>query len=98
MNQMRNSLLSIALLMLVATAPAFAQYQTPAQSSEKPAAALSTKMVDISNWTKKEWYAAKAKWIKEKAKWADCQMQAVERKLSGRKSWPFLYGCMTKKS
>ncbi len=98
MTQMRASLLSIALLMLVATAPASAQYQTSPQSSERPAAALSTKMVDISNWTKKEWYAAKAKWVKEKAKWADCQTQAVEKKLSGRKSWPFLYGCMTKHS
>ncbi len=53
-------------------------------------------MEDISNWTKKQWYAAKAKWIKEKIKWADCQMQAAEKKLSGRKSWQFLYDCMTK--
>ena len=53
-------------------------------------------MEDISNWTKKQWYAAKAKWIKEKVKWADCQMQAIEKKLSGRKSWEFLYSCMTK--
>jgi hypothetical protein len=36
---MRTAILSIALLMFEATAPAFAQYQTPAQSSEKPAAA-----------------------------------------------------------
>ena len=98
MTQMRTSLLSIALLVLVAMAPAFAQYQTPPQSSEKSAAAISTKMEDISNWSKKQWYAAKAKWVKEKAKWAECQKQAVEKKLAGRKSWPFLYGCMTKNS
>jgi uncharacterized protein YpmB len=89
------SILSIALLTLVATASAFAQAQTPPQTAEKPATALATKMEDISNWTKKQWYAAKAKWVKQKAKWADCQAQAIEKKLSGRKSWPFLYSCMT---
>jgi hypothetical protein len=98
MNRMRTTVLSIALLMAVVTAPAFAQYQTAPQSSDKPAAAVSAKIEDISNWTKKQWYAAKAKWVKEKAKWADCQKQAADKKLSGRKSWPFLYGCMTKSS
>jgi hypothetical protein len=66
MTQMRTSILSIALLMLVATASAFAQNQTPPQPIEKPAAALSTKIEDVSKWTKQQWYAAKAKWIKEK--------------------------------
>jgi hypothetical protein len=84
------------LLTLVATTSAFAQNQTPPQTTAKPAATLSTKMEDISNWTKKQWYAAKAKWVKEKVKWADCQTQASEKKLSGRKSWQFLYDCMTK--
>jgi hypothetical protein len=96
MTQIRTSILSLALLTLVATAPAFAQDQTPPQTTAKPAATLSMKMEDISNWTKKQWYAAKAKWSKEKVKWADCQMQAIEKKLSGRKSWPFYYDCMTK--
>jgi hypothetical protein len=94
MTQMRTSILSIALLMLVATASAFGQNQTPPQPIEKPAAALSTKIEDVSKWTKHQWYAAKAKWIKEKEKWAGCEKQAVEKKLSGRKSWPFLYRCM----
>ena len=96
MNWMRTALLSIALLMAAAAASALAQYQAAPQSSDKPAAAVSAKIEDISNWTKKQWYAAKAKWVKEKAKWANCQKQAAEEKLSGRKSWPFLYGCMTK--
>ena len=96
MTRLRTSILSIALLTLVATTSAFAQNQTPPQTTAKPTAALSTKMEDISNWTKKQWYAAKAKWIKEKVKWADCQTQASEKKLSGRKSWQFLYDCMTK--
>jgi hypothetical protein len=54
-------------------------------------------MVDISTWTKKQWYAAKAKWVKEKAKWLIAKGRQL-KKLSGRKSWPFLYGCMTKHS
>ncbi len=53
-------------------------------------------MEDVANWTKQQWYAAKAKWVKEKVKWAGCQEQAVENKIYGRKSWVFLYGCMTK--
>ena len=53
-------------------------------------------MDDVSKWSKKQWNAAKAKWSKEKAKWADCQKQAKEKKLSGGKSWQFLYDCMTK--
>jgi hypothetical protein len=94
--KIRTSILSIALLTLVATASAFAQNQTPPQTTEKPAATLSTKLEDISNWSKKQWYTAKAKWVKEKIKWADCQLHAIEQKLSGRKSWQFLYNCMTK--
>lgn len=96
MIRIRASILSIALLMLVATGSAFAEDQAPAKTTAKPIAAVSAKMEDISSWTKKQWYAAKAKWVKEKVKWADCQTQAVEKKVSGRKGWPFLYGCMTK--
>ena len=84
------------MLILVATAPAFAQSQTPLQPTAKPAATLSTKMEDVSKWTKKQWNAAKAKWSKEKVKWANCQKQANEKKLSGRESWSFIYDCMTK--
>jgi len=96
MTHIRTSILSVALLMLVATGSAFAEDQTPAKPEAKPAAAVVAKIEDISNWTKKQWYAAKAKWVKEKVKWTDCQTQVVEKKLYGRKSWPFLYGCMTK--
>jgi hypothetical protein len=96
MARIRTSILSVALLMLVATGSAFAEDQAPAKTEAKPAAAVAAKIEDISNWTKKQWYAAKAKWVKEKVKWADCQTQVAEKKLPGRKSWPFLYGCMTK--
>lgn len=96
MTQIRISILAIALLALAATASAFAEEPAPLKTATKPVAVLATKMEDISNWTKKQWYAAKAKWVKEKIKWADCQTQAVDKKISGRKSWPFLYECMKK--
>jgi len=95
MIKIRSSVLSIALLTFIATAPAFAQNPAPEKTEAKPAAMLTTKMQDISNWTKQQWYAAKAKWVKEKVKWAHCQNEALEKKLVGRKSWPFLYSCMT---
>ena len=98
MTQMRTSILSIALLMLVATASAFAQNQTPPQPPAKSAATLLTKLEDVSKWTKQQWYTAEAKWSKEKAKWTDCRMQAAKKKLSGRQGWPFLYECMTSSS
>ncbi|MGH6725549.1 MAG: hypothetical protein ACREB8_03270 [Pseudolabrys sp.] len=98
MIHIRRSAFSIALLTLVATAPAFAQNPAPEKTAAKPTAMLTTKMVDISNWSKQQWYAAKAKWVKEKVKWAHCQNEALDKKLVGRKSWPFLYGCMTTSS
>jgi hypothetical protein len=94
--QIRSAILSVTLLTLLALPSAFAEEPAPPKTDAKPAAVVATKLEDISNWTKKQWYAAKAKWVKEKVKWADCQMQTVEKKLSGRKSWPFLYQCMTK--
>ena len=53
------------------------------------------KMEDVSKWTQKQWNAAKAKWSEEKTKWNACQGQAKTKNLSGRKSWQFLYDCMT---
>jgi hypothetical protein len=56
----------------------------------------SSKTEDVSKWTQKQWNAAKAKWMKEKDKWSSCNKQATNEKLSGRKSWSFIYTCMTK--
>jgi hypothetical protein len=67
MTAIRTSIVSIALLMLVA-ASAVAQNQPGQQGPEKSVAGLSTKMEDVANWTKQQWYAAKAKWVKEKVK------------------------------
>jgi hypothetical protein len=52
-------------------------------------------MSDVSRWTEEQWNRAKAGWAKEKEKWADCQKQAQEQNLAGRKSWSFLASCMT---
>jgi hypothetical protein len=52
-------------------------------------------MEDVSKWSRRQWNEAKAKWSQEKAKWSDCQKRADQKKLSGRKSWTFLYNCMT---
>jgi hypothetical protein len=95
-DQMRRAIVPILVLMVVLAAPAFAQSPPPADAKDKPSAMLTTKVQEVSKWTKQQWYAAKAIWVKEKTKWAGCQKQAVEKKLSGRKSWPFLYACMTK--
>jgi hypothetical protein len=50
---------------------------------------------DVSKWTRRHWNQAKAQWAKQETKWADCNKRATDQKLSGRKSWSFLYGCMT---
>jgi hypothetical protein len=50
---------------------------------------------DVSKWTRKQWNSAKTKWSKERGKWTSCNKQATRKKLSGRKSWSFVYTCMT---
>lgn len=48
----------------------------------------------VETWTTKQWNAAKKEWAKDREKWADCQNKSKAQKLSGRKSWSFLYRCM----
>ena len=88
MFRLRTQTATIVAMALLATA-AIAQTQTPKSG------AAST-MEDVSKWTQKQWDAAKAKWSKETTKWDSCQKQADQQKLSGRKSWQFLYDCMMK--
>jgi hypothetical protein len=94
MPRLRTSILSIIILAQLATAPALAQNQ--AQQQSKAESTVTTKMEDVSKWSRRHWNAAKARWSQEKAKWSDCQRQADQNELSGRKSWSFLYNCMTK--
>lgn len=64
-----------------------------AQESASPKPSTATQ---VQTWTKKQWEAAKKDWAKDKVKWADCRKQSRDQKLKGRKSWSFLYTCMTK--
>ncbi len=84
----RSTLVATALLGVVMPAAALAQ-------ETKPAPSTSSTMSDVSRWTEAQWNRAKAKWAKEKEKWADCQKQAHDQNLTGRKSWSFLASCMT---
>ena len=76
--------------------------QTPPQPAQKPAPETSSPATSqpstaqkVQHWTLKQWAAAKKKWAKDKEKWADCRKQAGDKNLTGRKSWSFLYECMT---
>jgi hypothetical protein len=91
-----NNFLSVVVLTCFAAGASLAQRQTQAQQEPKPAETSTMKMEDVSKWTQKQWNAAKAKWTEKRAQWNDCQTQAKVKNLSGRKSWQFLYDCMTK--
>jgi len=65
----------------------------PAASAAQPS--TTTK---VENWTTEQWNSAKREWAKDQAKWADCREQSTNQKLVGRKSWSFLYTCMTTQS
>jgi len=72
------------------TAKAPAPAATAAPMSSDPSAAA-----QVQTWTTKQWDAAKQEWAKDKTKWAGCEKQSDKQKLEGRKSWSFLYTCMT---
>jgi hypothetical protein len=101
MKHMRASLTAAALALVFAGPLAFAKTPEPApagNTTPTPAAPASSEPSDASKvekWTKKEWNNAVKEWAQDKAKWAGCREQSKARKLSGRKSWSFLYRCMT---
>lgn len=78
-----------------AQAPAAPPATTPAPSATAPASSKPSAATRVETWTKKQWDAAQKEWAKDKAKWADCRKQSSKQKLEGRKSWSFLYNCMT---
>jgi hypothetical protein len=67
----------------------------PAPAASAPSSSKPSATTRIETWTKKQWDAAVKEWAKDKAKWADCRKQSTQQKLKGRKSWSFLYKCMT---
>jgi hypothetical protein len=96
MSYIRLSLSAVALTGLISLGAAFAQTPSPSPSPTTVTTTTEPSTVSkVEKWSTKEWNAAKSKWAKEKTKWADCRQQSVEQKLTGRKSWGFLYDCMT---
>jgi hypothetical protein len=86
--------LAASLTCSVAFAQSTAPALTPApktQASSEPSTAAK-----VENWTQKQWNAAKRKWSQDKAKWTACNQDTKDQRLSGRKSWSYLYDCMTK--
>jgi hypothetical protein len=71
---------------LVGTGIAFSQNRS------QPAVPPNDKVKSIS---KREWNKMKEQWAKQTDKWASCNRQSDDQKLSGRKSWSFIAGCMT---
>jgi hypothetical protein len=71
---------------LVGTGVAFSQH--PSQ----PAATQTEKVRTIS---KREWNKMKVQWAKQTDKWANCNKEADDQRLNGRKSWSFIASCMT---
>jgi hypothetical protein len=102
MKHMRAFLAVAALASVLACPHAFAKTPEPApagNTTPTPAAPASSEPSDLSQvekWTKKEWNNAVKEWAQDETKWAGCKEQSKAKKLSGRKSWSFLYGCMTK--
>jgi hypothetical protein len=78
-----------------AQAPAAPPATTPAPAASAPTSSKPSAAARVETWTTKQWNAAQKEWAKDKTKWADCRKQSKAQKLSGRKSWSFLYQCMT---
>jgi hypothetical protein len=91
----RTLVMSLLAVSLFGAGAARAQTQTPAAPPSVSAQAQQT-VTDVSRWTRRQWHAAEAKWREEKDAWNGCQSQAKAQNLAGRKSWQFLYDCMTK--
>jgi hypothetical protein len=87
MSFVRSALAAAAILVVTS--------QVSLAQTTAPSSTISSKIDDVAQWTTKQWNRAKANWEKQTEKWADCQKQAKEQDLTGRKSWSFLASCMT---
>lgn len=79
----------------IAQAPPSVPVPKSAPAASVPDSAKPSTATQVESWTKKQWEGAKKEWSKDKAKWADCRKQSSKQKLKRRKSWSFLYSCMT---
>jgi hypothetical protein len=112
MIHIRSTALAALLAGTIVSGPALAQTSTPSSSKakdtksmsqpapapakDKDAKSDSSTVTSVENWSRKQWNAMTKEWSKDKAKWTDCRKQSTDQKLSGRKSWSFLYQCMKK--
>ena len=78
-----------------AQTPATSPAKTPTPTVAAPMSFNPSVAAQVEAWTMKQWDAAKQEWAKDKTKWANCEKQSDNQKLEGRKSWSFLYTCMT---
>ena len=72
-----------------------AQTATSHAATHETKTAPASTAADVETWTRKQWDAAQKEWAKDQTKWSDCQKQSGKKHLDGRKSWSFLYSCMT---
>lgn len=101
MSRIRSFLTAAAASLIICGGAANAQSPTttptpkPAPTAPAATQAKPSTATQVETWSKKQWEAAKKEWSKDKARWADCSKQSSKQKLVGRKSWSFLYKCMT---
>ena len=96
MSRLCLSLTVAALAASLTCGAALAQSTAPNPAPKTQASSEPSTAAKVGNWTKKQWSAAKQKWSQDKAKWNACNQDTKDQKLSGRKSWSYLYDCMTK--
>jgi hypothetical protein len=95
MNHIRTTLLAFITIGCM-TGAGYAQTTTSPSTMAPTSSRAADDATKVETWTKKQWNAAKKEWEKDKVKWASCHKQSTKQKLAGRKSWSFLYSCMTK--
>lgn len=101
MSGIRFCLTTIVFAAVMSSSAAIAQTSVsppatkPAAAASAPDSSKPSTATQVETWTRKQWEAAKKEWAKDKTKWADCRKQSSKQKLAGRKSWSFLYKCMT---
>jgi hypothetical protein len=98
MSPFHRLLTIVALAAGLTCGAALAQSNAPAPkpTSNPQTSSESSTTTQVKDWTAKTWNAAKRKLSQDKAKWNICNQGATDQRLSGRKSWSYLYDCMTK--
>ena len=85
--------ISITAVVLAGLAGSVNAETAPPQAASTSSGSAASERVET--WTKTQWDSAQKEWAKDKTKWSGCQKQSEVKHLDGRKSWSFLYSCMT---